>query len=207
MGHPTGPLVTQQIPQEHVLSLHRGLMLARRLARTDPAAFASFVLRDEETKLPSVTHPVQREWHRLFSKSRRLVLWGHPESGRSSQLSVARVLYELGQNPNLRVLIVSATHMLSERLCGIISRYIEGRYGSELHQGFPKLRKGTSRWSNTQLVVQRTSTAKHPSVWCCGVESTGRTRPRGGLLILDDAPTPKDTYTAPPRDIVFGLNM
>lgn len=200
--------MTQQIPQQHVLSLHQGLAVARRLARTDPAAFASYVLRDEETKLPIVTHPIQREWHRLFSEHKNLILWGHPESGRSSQMSIARVLFELGLNPNLRVLIVTATLELAQKLCGNIARYIEGKYGPQLHRVFPGLRPALGEaWSATRLVVRRTTTARDPSVWCCGVESAGVTGARVDLLILDDIVTQDNTYTAHQRERVFDWVM
>lgn len=193
--------------QLEVFALQQGLSLHRQLARVNPAAFASYVLRDEETKRAILMHPVQEEWHELASKYKNLILWGHPESGRSSQMSVARVLYELGKNPNLRVLIVSATHMLSERLAATIARYIEGRYGPELHQVFPGLRKGASAWSGTQLVVRRTTSAKDPSVWVCGVESQGVTGARVDLLVLDDILTQINTYSAAQRERVFNWVM
>src|SRR5574337_1595543 len=73
------------------------------LAREDPSVFAGLVMRDEKTNKPIKQALVHEAWQELATKHDRLLIWSHPESGKTQQLSISRVLWELGRNPSLRV--------------------------------------------------------------------------------------------------------
>jgi hypothetical protein len=190
-----------------LVAYHQLQAVHREIARRDPAHFASYILKDEavgSVGLPVQLAPAHLRMHQLISKHERLVLWGHPELGKTSQVSIARTLWELGKNPDLRVLIVSATDEMAKRIGDAICRYIEGRNGSELHQVFPRLRQQRGApWTGHSLFVERRTTAKDPSVRTCGVLTKGVTGARVDILILDDVLTQVNTYTQHQRDMVF----
>ncbi len=165
-------------------------------ARENAAAFAAFVLRDEETGKPVTLAPMHRRWHRLLDKQPRLVIWGHPESGKSAQVAVARVLWELGRNPNLRIVVISATEKLAKKLISTVRQYIEK--SAELHTVFPDLRaraqKAGQPWSMTALTVERSVISKDPSLQAVGIAGN-ILGSRIDVLIFDDILTRPNTRT------------
>ena len=80
-----------------------------RLARDDAAVFTRLVLKDELNGERILSTPMHGDWHDLAGQHDRLVLMSHVESGKTQQLSVGRVLWELGRDPNTRVAVVSNT--------------------------------------------------------------------------------------------------
>jgi len=109
------------------------------LARQDPNAFMTYVLRDEETNKPILQSPIHLKLQRLASEHKRLVVWAHIEAGKTQQLSIGRVLWELGRDPNLRIAIVSNTFGQAEKICATIGRYIQS--SAEYRRVFPHIRR------------------------------------------------------------------
>jgi len=168
------------------------------MARQDANAFMSYVLKDEETGRPVIQAPHHTEWQRLADQHRRLLIWSHIESGKTQSLAIGRTLFELGKNPNLRVLILSNTDAQAQKVCIPIAKYIE--QSDALHRVFPKLVRGKGMpWTNHQLYVQRQTQAKDPSVQTCGVHGN-ILGSRVDLLILDDLLDYENTLTAAQRD-------
>lgn len=156
-----------------------------RIAREDVNEFIEYVIKDERTNKSVVQAPHHEEFHTLADTHKRLIIWGHVESGKTQQLAIGRVLWELGRNQNLRIAVVSATLSQSQKLVRSIQAYIET--SPELHDVFPDLKPG-STWSSQLLTVKRTSRAKDPSLVASPV--TGRILgSRIDLLILDDVVT------------------
>lgn len=169
-----------------------------RLAREDINEFIEFVIKDERTNKPVKQAPHHEEFHALADTHKRLILWAFVEAGKTQQLAIGRVLWELGRNPNLRIAVISATLDQSQKLVRSIAAYIET--SSELREVFPHLRPsgehvvGTKKrkqadpWSSQKLTVKRSSRAKDPSIVASPV--TGRILgSRIDLLILDDVVT------------------
>lgn len=153
-------------------------------ARYDPSAFASYVLRDEETAQPIKQQPMHDEWHALASGNTRLLIWSSVESGKTQQMSIARVLWEVGRNPQIRIVIVSNTDGQAQKICTTIAKYIES--SAELHKVFPKLRRDKSgTWTKHELIVERKGAPKDPTVRSCGVHGN-ILGARIDLLIVDD---------------------
>jgi len=173
----------------------QGAHIAR--ARIDPSAFNTYVLRDEERARPILQSPLHVEWHRLISAHRRLLLWAHVEAGKSTQM-MGRVLFELGRNPNLRVLIVSNTDSQAQKLCMTIGKYIEG--SAELHHVFPELvRAKGMAWNMHNLFIKRTSKAKDASIQTCGIHGNVLGS-RVDLLIMDDLLDYENTISPTQRE-------
>lgn len=169
-----------------------GVMLARKLsdarrlraqlAAEDPAEFCAFVLRDERTGGPVTMRPMHEAWHGLCDRNPRQVIWAHVESGKTQQMSIGRVLWELGRDPTRRIAVVSNTHGQSAKVVRTIGQYIES--SEELRLVFPNLRPSTP-WTSTQLTVGRNTRSKDPSVQACGVHGN-ITGARLDYVVLDD---------------------
>lgn len=102
----------------------------------------------------------------------------------SQTLSIGRVLFELGKNPNLRTMVVSNTVSQAQKLVKTIAGYIER--SEELHEVFPDLKKNPDGpWTLSQLAVERKGQPKDPSVQATGVHGS-IVGARIDLLILDD---------------------
>jgi hypothetical protein len=153
------------------LSALRDLQELHRVrARTDSAAFASYVLRDEITGRPIRMMPQHYEWHQLLSLRSRLVLWAHIEAGKSQSCTIARTLWDLGRNPNLRCVILCRSDDLAVKTTMLLARYINGELGPEVHQVFPGLRRAKGmQWTQHRFTVERTVQSRDPSVQALAV--------------------------------------
>jgi len=152
------------------------------LAQKSASAFMSYVLRDEKTNERIKQAPIHQAWQALINQHRRLLIWSSVESGKSSQVSVGRTLFELGRNTGLRCCIVSNTQGQAGKIGGMIAKYIEGSV--DLHEVFPDLLPDEP-WTSSQLFVKRQTMAKDPSVQVCGIHGN-ITGSRLDVLILDD---------------------
>lgn len=176
--------------------------LARELieaARWDINAFITAVMRDEKTGMPLEQAPIHESWHELADEHDRLIIWSSIESGKSSQLSVARTLFVLGTEPTARVAIVSNTAGQAEKVLRAISQYIEG--SAELHAVFPELKPG-NQWTSRAITVKRSVISKDPSVQTLGVHGN-ILGSRIDYLIIDDLLDVENTATAAMRDKCF----
>lgn len=151
-------------------------------ARVDPNGFMEFVLRDEFTGNPIQQAPIHESWQRLMTRHKRLLVWSHVESGKTSQFSIGRTLWEIGKNPNVRVAIISNTHEQASKIVRSIARYVE--QSAEMRVVFPDVRK-SEPWTSHHLFVHRPTVSKDPTVQACGVHGN-ILGARIDRLILDD---------------------
>lgn len=174
----------------------------RELARQDSAAFCGFILRDEETGDPITLASMHHEWHALLAEHKRLVIWSHYEAGKSSEISIGYTLSQLGQDPNKRCVIVSATgdsRGTAGKIAYAIQQHIE--QNERLHDVYPHLKPG-DRWASTAFDVVRDPLIKDFSVQSIGVHGA-ITGTRIDLLVLDDILTHENTRIATRRDEVI----
>jgi hypothetical protein len=153
-----------------------------KLARTSPNHFCEFVLKDEETGKSVKQAPVHETWHRLCDEQDRLLIWAHIESGKTQQMAIARTLWDLGNDPALRFLIISNTHNQAIKLGRLLRQYVD--QSQELHEVFPNLKKGTP-WGDTAFAVERSTFAKDPSVQLTGIHGSVLGS-RVDRILLDD---------------------
>jgi hypothetical protein len=173
-----------------------------RLAREDPCIFAQYVGRDEVTHRPIRLAPMHEAWHGLVDKHDKLVLWSHVEAGKTFGLSVMRVLWEVGRDPTLRVLVLSATQTQSNKIASAIAGYVET--SDELHEVFPDLRptqRAYERWQplSGKLTVRRETESKDATITTAGVHSQGVLGARYDLVILDDVLNAENTGSVEQR--------
>ena len=155
------------------------------LARRDPNDFIEYVLRDEETGGRVVQTPMHREWQTLIEENKRVVLWSAFETGKSSNISVGRVIFEIGKNPNLRVVIVSNNTELPKKLTRLNGKYIRS---AQYRRVFPNI-VPTEPWNTTMLTVRREDaelrTAKDPTIQATSAHGNVAGS-RIDLLVFDD---------------------
>lgn len=114
----------------------------------------------------------------------------------TQQVSVARPLFELGRNPNLRIAIIQSTGVLARDILRTIAGHIENN--PRLHEVFPNLRPG-DLWTQTALTVEREYGVKDPSIQVRGAFSK-ILGVRIDRLYLDDVLTLDYTRTKHMRD-------
>jgi hypothetical protein len=173
-------------------------------AREDPDTFCRFVLRDERTGKRIHQAPVHSKWHSLLSEHSRVIFWAHVEAGKTSQIAIGRVLYELGRDPSLRVAIVSNTKDMAMKIVRLLGQYIQK--SEELHRVFPNLMPTDDPslpWKAMALTVRRVGVGgKDPSVQACGIHGN-ILGSRVDLLVLDDVLDHENTATPAPRKDVY----
>lgn len=152
-----------------------------KAALQDPAFFAAYVLRDEHNRSVQLAS-MHEAWHDLISKNDRVVIWSHVEAGKTQQVGIARVLWELGRNPNMSVCILSNTHRMAVRTTMTLAQYIER--SDALHAVYPHLKPGR-KWTDDTLHVQRTVLRNDPSIQAKGVHGD-ILGSRIDLLVIDD---------------------
>lgn len=102
----------------------------------------------------------------------------------TTQIPIGRVLYEIGNDTNLRIKIVCQSDGKSiERLFEIITHIEENE---RLHEIFPNLKSARrGSWTKHKIVVARDRISKDASVEAIGVRSTA-TGGRADILVADD---------------------
>ena len=169
------------------------------LARVDVNEFWSFVGKDSETGDRMVQEPVHETFQEKSERHKRLILMAHPESGKSTQIGVLRVLWLLGRNPNLRIVVVSKTTPNAAKSTRAIKSYIEK--STELAEVFPELVPG-DKWGEDFLTVRRGVHSRDPSVQAIGLGGT-IIGSRVDVMIFDDALDHENTSTAAERKKVL----
>lgn len=123
-----------------------------------------------------------------------VLILGHPESGKSTLVSLWYVLYRLAQNPDIRIALVSKSTQKAQDLLTRIKRYLTEAHlydNSErnLIKDFNgwKPEHGDLEWSQDQIFVKhRKSGERDPTIQALGIgkQIYGT---RLDLLILDDS--------------------
>lgn len=164
-----------------------------RAARRDPTAFIEYCLTDDRTGIPLRLCPMHLEWQQLMGHRKFLVLLGPREHGKSTNL-VGRVLWELGNNPNVRVKIVSNNSSNAQKRLRAIKKHIESN--PRLHRVFPHLKPDYSKWAETAILVVRPQIMIDSSVEAYGVFAAA-TGSRCDILIFDDVADMKNSILNP----------
>lgn len=197
----TDPLVLSRVNAQQGYVRARALNI--KMARVDPEMFNLMILRDEETGKPVKPAPVHTQWHEILNTHDRVVFWSHVDAGKTNQVSVGRVLYELGRNPNLRIVVLSKTQDLAKKIVRLVSQYIDR--SEDLHTIFPNLKPSKRReepWTSDSITVDRPNLSKDPSLQAIGLHGAV-IGARIDLLIVDDVLDSDNTNTVHLRDDVW----
>jgi hypothetical protein len=172
-----------------------------KISRDDPAVFSQFVLRDESKNTRITLAPMHEEWHDILNKHPRAVIWTHTEGGKSAQISVGRVLFEIGKNPNIRILVLSAALGAAKKIVRALKNYIENsvEYRMVFPHIVPDKSDTTGMWRDDSFIVRRSAMSRDPTVQATGFNGN-ILGGRYDLIIIDDYLTAENTYSDHQRD-------
>lgn len=158
-----------------------------RLARVDNNRFNEYVLLDEngEHIKQWVGHIRWQNFIRMCWRNNYhpaiFSMWGH---GKSSQIAIGTVLFELGRNPSLRVKIVCNSDGQAKKRVTTLKNYIAG--SRRLRKVFPNLRPSSRHWTTHSFdVVGKSYSEIDHSVEAYGITSKV-VGGRADLIIFDD---------------------
>lgn len=164
-------------------------------SREDYVAFCKYVLRDEQTggKLSFAEYHFDY-LHRIHNAT-AIVVFGHVEMGKT-QLMIGYLLWRIGKNPNIRILFISATATIANRVSSTVRAYIEK--SPYLKKVFPHLRPGTP-WTDEEWCVVRREGITSPTLRTAGVGSSIISF-RFDLIVGDDIVNNDNTQTSYARN-------
>jgi predicted phage terminase large subunit-like protein len=149
-------------------------------ARLDPVDFAEFAFADE-TGARMRLAAVHRELHAFLSGSPRGLVELPRDHGKTVQVMI-RIIWEIGNNPNLRVLVASGSNALAVQRGRFIRDAIE--HNPWVRLTFPHLMPARP-WRVTSFRVHRKGNSVSPTVTVLGVGAAS-TGARADLLVCDD---------------------
>lgn len=185
------------------VSLYQQVRQARqqraKIAAADINEFAAFVGKDDETGERMAQEPIHERIQAEAEEHPRLIVMAHPESGKTTQLAILKPLHMLGNNPNLRIAIVSKTQENAKKMTSAMISYMEK--SQELAEVFPDLLPGP-QWTASAFKVRRGVHSKDPSVQAVGLDGT-IIGSRVDVMIFDDILDHENTGTAASRKAVL----
>jgi phage terminase large subunit-like protein len=181
------------LPEERARRLKRLRTARVERAREQFPAFVEYAFWDERTGSPLRQQWFHDEWSAAMDTSDRLIIVAPRDHGKTTQV-VARVLWELGRDPNLRIKIVCASDgKAMERLFEVTQHLSNPR----VQEVFPHLVPAEEgEWSKHKIVVSRTARHRDASVEALGITSTA-TGGRADLLVADDVVDRRNALTMP----------
>ena len=135
--------------------------------------------------------PVHREWQDLWEKNRRSVLLAPVGHGKTTQLR-HRLLWRIGQNPNLQIAYVSATERHPKKVARAFKAEIE--HNRRVQYVFPTLKPGKV-WTASEFEVQRTTRDPDPTFQVFGAFSQSVLGSRADIVVFDDLCNDSNTLT------------
>ncbi|QVL30937.1 hypothetical protein KIH39_19065 [Telmatocola sphagniphila] len=164
----------------------------RRQARQDPNAFLELVLSQPDK--PFRQAMIHKELQDFLTRNPRALIELPRDHGKSTQVC-ARVLWELGRQPNLRIVLVCGNEKIALERSGFIRQQLQTN--PWLFPLFPHLRPGRP-WGTKCFHIAGQRARIGPSVTALGI-GAGSTGVRADLLICDDIVDVKSLYSARER--------
>lgn len=169
-----------------------------RLASEDINVFVPFVLRHERTGKRIQQAPYHCRLQNFLNNHDRAVVWGHVEMGKTQQVSVARPLFELGNDFRKRLVVIQNTAFNAKKVVRSVKWYIE--HSEEYRRVFPRIRPGEP-WTGQAIRVCEEGSEDPPgrdySLQVAGVKGIANVLGnRIDGLILDDILTIDNTLSA-----------
>jgi hypothetical protein len=172
-------------------------------ARRDPNVFIEYVFKhyDRETKthVPFVQGWMHRQWQALMGIHDRLIIVAPRSHGKTTNV-VARVLWELGNDPNHIIKIVCQSNAKAVKRLTAIRTHMKNN--KRLHEVFPHLsekavqEQSSSEWNKHQVTVERTISSPDPSIEALGITSSA-SGDRATIIVADDVVDRRNAITLP----------
>ena len=133
---------------------------------------------------------------------RRIALFAPRNHAKSTAFTVNYSLWQVGNRPNVRILIVSSTSTQAESFLREIKSTIEKNkhYRRVFGKLFPEdVKNPNEKWTSKEIIVRRTATHKDPTVAAVGAGGAILSK-RADIIICDDILSVENTRTAEQRD-------
>lgn len=180
-----------------------------REARRDPSAFAEYVFRDDLGRSLKQGQ-IHREWQNGLTANNRAIIIAPRNHGKTVQVCQARPLWELGNDPELIIKIISSNDVQARKRVKALKVHMERN--SDLHRVFPILRRyrSTGRrrpnsvpessgdWNLGSLTVagRKNWWALDPSIQAKSIVAS-ISGDRSGLLVFDDIADRRNSVELP----------
>ena len=172
-----------------------------RAAKKDPGAFIEYCFRNEKTGKVLKNAPFHEEWQEFFTNNKWAILISPIEHSKTWQIGIGRAIWEIGQNPNIRILLIGESEPSAKKLLKIIKREIIEN--ERVHEVFPELRRSSNHedpWSSTEITVERDRRMKEPTIQARGAKAKSILGSRLDLIIIDDLLNIENTGSKTVRD-------
>lgn len=126
-----------------------------------------------------------------------IVIQAPREHAKSSEFTVDYPIYELYKNPELRIVIVSSTKSIAEAFLREITMNLENNPLLIAERG-SLIPTYPEKWTNQEIIVDRNSSHKDPSIAVVGSGGSILSR-RADILICDDILNPDNVRTEDQR--------
>lgn len=174
-----------------------------RACREDPKVFMRYVMQTKDRE-PWDVQPFHDEWQDALSEHPRMGLLAPVEHGKTEQIVIGRLLWELGNDPTQTWGVICASGSAAEERGDALRAWIAGECLDKndvdrLHEVFPDLRPG-KRWNSGKFDIKgKNPGSKDPSVCLVG---TGAKLPGKRLtgLVVDDPHDDENTSTKGQRE-------
>jgi hypothetical protein len=163
--------------------------------REDSARFAEYAFEDRHGRGIRLGR-MHREWHTAWTEDPRVLIVAPRDHGKSTNI-IARTVWELGRDPNLRIKFVcQADPKARERLAEIRAHITMNPRVREVFPDLVPADGDDENWNKGQLVVRRQFISKDPSLQACGVTASGAGG-RADLMVFDDVVDLRNAVTIP----------
>ena len=154
----------------------------------DVNSFMQNVMRDESDN-PIELAEIHEAWHehvnwcfenKMFCGI--LAPWGH---GKSVQMAIGRSLWEIGQNHNIRMKIISAADEIATSRIAVIKSCIEDEQ-SEFRKLFSDVEADSGKpWTGSKIFIKRDGMSSDPTIQACSILSN-QMGARADIIMFDD---------------------
>jgi hypothetical protein len=132
----------------------------------------------------------------------RIVVMAPRSHSKSTCFTVNYPLWEIGRDPNIRVLIVSSTATIAQGFLREIKGQMKNNktYRRIFGDLFPDEEKEAEKWTNSEIIVNRTNyKIKDPTISTVGSGGAILSK-RADIIICDDILSPENTRTEEQRE-------
>jgi predicted phage terminase large subunit-like protein len=124
--------------------------------------------------------PHQEAWEAAFATEQNLRIAAPRNSGKTTFVMM-QIAWRVGNNPNLRILVCSATSEIAKALTSCTKRILESE---EYKEAFPRLLP-SDQWANSAWTVKRDLLLKDPTCLAVGMGGSIASR-RADIILVDD---------------------
>lgn len=172
-----------------------GRMVRLALCRQDVNALIEYVIVDPETGDLAQQQDFHMEWQQNITDHKRVLIVAPRGHGKTMQV-VARIVWEIGNNPNIRIKIIGSTDDKAKEILGLVKNMIKKE--PKIREIFPDLEvdEALGDTKGAFFVYRSNVTMRDPTCEAAGVLSAGAGG-RADLLVCDDVVDMKNSVINP----------